>query len=447
MPVDAVSDQRRKTLLAVSLVAFPITLFYAILFRFAVNVPLADDYDAGLRYLNQSTQIPTFSGRMMYLLVAQQNEYKIVFGHAVVWLQYAVFGNLNLKLTCALGNIFVLPLGWLLWRMFLPEQAVLAKRLALFAPVSLLLFQLNYTETLDWAMPGLQNINVVFFALAAIYLLTKPAWGNFCAAIAMLVLAISASGNGFFIVPIGVLILDTRRRYAHLAAWIAATAISLAAYLYHYTVAASSGQEHHSFLATYFFRDPLYLLSFLGSAAFFPKPASLLLGLAIVFYLAYMIRRGYWRRNLLVAYCTLFVLLTALAVTSLRSQIAVLGGTSSRYRIYCDLLLIFAWFAFAEEFVQHRDVPLLRNRSFVRVLAVSCLFALLMDAWGIYFLAKRDRDLVRGMTLFEHPQPMQPPGPVYAPPDQPSVYYAWDTHTRAIMIQSIQLGIYDPPPY
>ena len=169
-----------------------------------VNIPSLDDYDAGLNYLNHSTQISTLSGKFLYLLAAQQNEYKIVFGHAIVWLQYAVFGNVDFRLTCLLGDVFAFFIAGLLWKMFLPNEKNVARRLALFAPVSLLMFQLNYAETLNWALPGLQNINIVFFSLSAIYLLVKQTKSGFCGAVMMLVLAISTSGNGFFIVPVGV---------------------------------------------------------------------------------------------------------------------------------------------------------------------------------------------------------------------------------------------------
>ena len=457
MPTEAAQTGRRKVFFAASFVALPALLFYAILLFFAINIPVADDYDAGLNYLNQTVQRATLSGKLSYLIAAQQNEYKIVFGHATVWLQYAVFGSLNFKLTCALGNVFVLLIGWLLWKMFLPGETDLARRLALFVPVSLLLFQLNYVETLNWALPGLQNINVVFFVLAAIYLLVKETSGSFWGAIAMLVLAISASGNGFLLVPIGLLILLLHRHYARIAIWLGATVVCLAGYAYHYNTLSSQGRKSHSVFQTLLHLRPLYIITFTGSAAFVPARGSIatllstvcsfILGMAILLFFGYMARRGYYRRNPLVCYCILFVLLTAIGVAGIRSDLGLLESTSSRYRIYCDLLMIFAWFAIVEEFVQHQRLSLSRNRHFLQILSLCCLFAILMDAYGAYTLIKRDRTLVFGMTAFEHPQPGQPAGPVLPMPNQPASVYGWELHAHDVLAESIQLGIYQPPSY
>jgi hypothetical protein len=46
-----------------------------------------------------------------------------------------------------------------------------------------------------------------------------------------------------------------------------------------------------------------------------------------------------------VGYCLLFILLTAMGVSALRAELGLMQSISSRYRIYSDLLLIFAWFA------------------------------------------------------------------------------------------------------
>jgi hypothetical protein len=439
-------SSRAKVALAATLVLLPVLSFYAILFHLSLNIPVYDDYDAGLNYLNQSTQIPTLSGKLMYLLAAQQNEYKIVFGHAVIWLQYALFGNVDFRLTCALGNLFVLPLGWLLWKMFLPRETNLARRLALFIPVSLLLFQLTYSETLNWALPGLQNINVVFFSLAAIYFLVKPSRASFWSAIAMMVLAISASGNGFLVVPIGLLILTINRQYARIAGWLGATALCLAGYAYHYNAMSSQSPVHHSIVATILHMNPAYILVFAGAEFFRPLQVSLVAGIALLAYFAYLAKKGYWQKNPLVSYCILFLLFTAVGVAGIRSEFGLTSGTASRYRIYSDLLVIFAWFAFVEEFLKPQRDALRRNSRYLAAVAMATLLFLIGDVCGYHLLRHRDQDLVRGLALYEHPQPSGPAGPALAPADTPP-WNAFAIRARVIMDRSIELHIYRPPNY
>jgi hypothetical protein len=440
------TNYRRKMVLAAALVFLPALIFYAVLFHYCVNIPSLDDYDAGLSYLNQSVQIPTRPGRFLYLLAAQQNEYKIVFGHAIVWSQYALLGNVDFRLTCILGDLFVLPLGWLLWKMFLPTETNLARRLALFLPVSLLLFQLNYTETLNWALPGLQNVTVVFFSLMAIYLLVKPSKSAFWGAIAMLVLAISASGNGFLIVPIGVLVLVIDRHHSRIAIWLMTTAICIAGYAYHYNLMSSQSSKHHSIAATLLHLNPAYIFIFVGAEFFHPIEISAVAGLSIVLYFAYLVRRGYWRKNPTTSYCVLFLSLTSVAVAAIRSELGLTSATSSRYRIYSDLFLIFVWSSFVQEFLQPRREALIRSTHYRVALGTAAILFLIGDIWGFHFLNMRDHRLVLGMALYEHPQPLGPTGPALPPSDN-TQWQVFANHARGIMDQSTQLHIYHPPNY
>jgi len=446
MPAEAASSSRRKAILAASLVALPVIPFFAILFYFAINIPVLDDYDGGLDYLNHLTQLPGFWARFLYCITAQHNEYKTLFANAIVWIQVAIFGHIDFRLTCFLGNLFVLLIGVVLWKMFLPKREDLANRLLLFSPVIFMLFQLNYVQTLNWALPGLQNLAVVGFVIAAIHFLMQDSIASYYAGLASMVLAISSSTNGFFLVPIGVLILFNRRGFVRAGVLILIACLCLGIYLFHYTLMPSLRPEHHS-LAVTVFRNLTFLLSFLGNALFLPKQASLGLGLIIVSCLGYITWRGYWRRNPTVGYCLLFVLLTAVTVTGIRSQTGLWEGTSSRYRIYCDLLMIFGWFFFAEECIQDDPESLRRNRPFMAVFTASLLFCVLMDAGGIFSLHKRNHDLIRGLALYQHPQPMQPPGPATPMPGQGPEYDRWSVHAREVLDRSIQLGIYRPPSY
>jgi len=445
MPADAASSSRRKAILAASLVALPVIPFFAILSYFSINIPIMDDYDGGLDYLIHLKQMHGFWARFVYCMTAQHNEYKTLFANTVVWIQAAIFGHIDFRLTCFLGNLFVPLIGVVLWKMFLPKRKDLATRLVLFSPVMFVLFQLNYVQTLNWALPALQNVAVVAFVLATIYLLVQDSVGYYYAGLAAMVLAISASTNGFFVVPIGILILFNRRHFVRMGGLVAVVTLCLGVYLFRYTVLSSLQPEHDPLLVTFLVRRPIYLLSFLGNAAFFPEQASLGFGLAIVIYWGYMVRRSYWRKNPTVAYCVLFVLLTALAVTGLRSQLGLWEGTASRYRIYCDLLIIFAWFSFVEDFLQYRPGPLRDDRQFKAAFIASLVFCLLMDVGGIYSLHKRNRLLVQGIALYEHPQPAQPAGPIFPTPNQTPEYDGYNIHARAVLDEAIKTDVYRLP--
>ena len=457
MPAQVLPRVPRKALIPAVFVALPAVLFYAILFREAINVPLLDDYEALLDFLNRMAELKSVSARASYFLASQFNEYKLFFGHGVAWLQLAIFGHMDIRLLCALGNASILLLAVVLWRMFLPNHQNLTYRMALFIPVSWLLFQLQYAETLNWAMPSLQNLPVLSFSLGAICLLMRSARVPFCGSLVCFVLAVASSGNGFLLIPIGVLVLVLARRYVHLVCWLAISAACVAAYAYRYNVMSSQSRLNHSVLSTVIRPRPLYVIGFIGNAAAYPLGPrylpldivlSLFLGLLLCVFFVVIARRGYVRRNPLVAYCILFLLLTSIGVAGLRSDLGVVQSLGSRYAIYSALFLIFAWFAIVEEFLQHDNVPLLRNHILMVAIAGAVLFSLSMDALGWLTLAGRNRRIILGMASYEHPaSPNSTIGPILPFPGQGPRLDELDRRAPAILRQSTNLRIYEPPSY
>ena len=443
---------RWRTQLAATAVAFPAALFYIMLFRLSMNLPLGDDYDALLNFLNHATTLHGVGARASYFLGAQFNEYKLFLGHSVGWLQFVLLGHVDLRILCAIGDASVLLLAVVLWKMFLPRHKDLGDRLMLFIPVSWLLFQLQYAETLNCAMPGLQNLPVLVFSFAAILLLARPSARSFAGAVGCLVLSICASGNGIFLVPIGLLMLAIDRRYAGIAIWLLVTMGCMAAYAYHYNVYSSQARTNQSILtvATHF--RPLYVLAFMGNAASvipeghvpqFELPASLILGGILCVFGVVLWRRRYFRRNPLIGHCFLFLLLTSVGVAGLRSEIGIGQSLAARYAIYSLLFLIFAWFAFVEEFLLNFRSPFRRNRVLMATGIGVIVFALIMDQRGALFLQWRDATIVTGMEAFERPGSTQ--GPILPVEAQGARAEKEATDARLILQRSIELGIYQPP--
>jgi hypothetical protein len=446
-----------KALIAAIFVALPAVVFYAILFRQALDIPMVDDYDALLGFLNQMAGLRGVSSKTSYFLAAQHNEYKLFFEHGIVWLEFAIFGHIHLRFLCALGNGFVLLLAILLWKMFLPNHKDFATRLAFFVPVSWLLFQLQYIGTLNWAMTSLQGLSVLFFSLGAIYLLVRGTRWAFCGALTFLVLAIASSGNGFLVVPVGILVLVLGRRHASLVTWIFVSAGCVAAYSYHYNIMSSRSPIHHSVLSAFMGLQPLFVITFIGNAPAFPVNQIIfgfevilcfLLGIVLCVFFFYLVRTGYFRKNPLVSYCILFLLLTAVGVAGIRSDFGVEQSLQSRYGIYSALLLIFAWFAIVEEFLQNKTVSIRYNGILLAAIISTVLFSLGMDVAGWRYAVERNHDLVLGMSEYEHPvTPESTAGPILSRPDQGARWDVVDQQARAILIQSIKLGIYRPPIY
>src|ERR1700730_9754332 len=226
---------RRRSLLPVlaSAITFPIVFFYSYLIYSCRNIPLLDDYDAGLDFSNHLVRSSTFSERLTYYVTAQHNEYKLFFGFVVVWLQLALTGHINFVVIAFLGNIAILFLGIVLWKMFLPGLD-LERRLALFLPVCFILFQYQYVETLNWPMSGIQNLPILAAAIGSFYLLGRKTRGAFVGSLGLMVFGIAISGNGFLISALGMLMLLINRMYARLAAWSFTSVLCAWLYAYQY---------------------------------------------------------------------------------------------------------------------------------------------------------------------------------------------------------------------
>lgn len=446
---------RPMTLIAAFLVVLPAVIFYSILFRKAVNIPDVDDYGTPLEFLNRLAVLPDLSSKVSYFLSAQHNEYKLFFEHALIWIEVGTFGHVDFRLLCAIGNGFVLLLAILLWKMFLPGYKDITSRLLFFIPVSWLIFQLQYVELLDWAMPSLQHLPSLFFSLSAIYFLMRTTQKAYYCALVCLVLAICSSGNAMLMIPIGALILARRNKYARIASWLIVSAGCVAAYAYHYNFMSQSS-NHHSVFWVVAHARPLSVLVFIGNATSVPVewrllvPSVLLcpiLGLALCVLFVAMMRRRYFHRNPLVGYCVLFLLLTALGVAGIRSGGGNFEEAASRYGIHSALLLSFAWFAIAEEFLLPDDGRS-RRGLLAAAIAVAILFSVGMDYMGWRYLTGRDRELISGMTAFEHPEPSGLNlGPVLPMHPQPSWMDLVDRTAGGILRESMRLGIYQPPKY
>jgi len=440
-----------RVFLSAAFIAAPAITFYSILFRQASRLPFYDDYTALLDFLNHLTLLIGVSAKFTYFLASQHNEYKLFFAHAVIWLQFLLIGHINLQYLCAIGDGFVLLLAVLLWKMFLPGHRDSATRLTLFAPVSYFLFQLQYEETLNWAMASLQNLPVLVFSLSGIFMLFRSSQNAFLGSLCFMILAIAASGNGFLLVPIGIFILYRERRYAQALTWFTISAACALAYAYHYNTMSSQSPESRSVFATLTHLRWTYTLAFIGNVGGYTLKyggafRAWITGASLCVFFAFLAQRGYFRRNPIVGYCVLFLLLTAIGVAGLRSDFGLAQSLSSRYAIYSDLLMIFAWTAFVEEFMQNSSKLPRQSWILAGALALSIFFCMTMDVLGLSGLKRRNGQLVQGMTLFEHPTaPASIAGPLPTVLSLSSIGQVEALKERQILIRAKELGIYTPP--
>ena len=426
---NATARPRMKFLLVFA-VLLPGIVAFGILYRQALPLPYQDDYGTILSFAADYDQLPSVATKVLYTATAQSNEYKLGFEHSVVAVEIEVTRHLNFAFLTALGDLFLLPLAYLLWRTYQEDESDLNQSLLALLPISLLFFSLTYWENLNWTTTGLANIPVIFFSLLAIYLLlprkmTEPTRARLLLACLAAALAAFSSANGFLLGPVGLLILLARRSYARSLVWCSSFLVPLAAYLYHYTRLV-----HPADIGSYVTR-PLFFLSFLGCGGIpFRWPAAVL-GIVILRILWLALRTRFDRTNPVGAYFTVWIVATALLVAWVRGAVSFAVG--GRYSIYSILVLIFCY-SFLGQYLPDRWANFNRRRFYIVCLTLSACIWVLANIHAYRKLDARRQMVLSGIDLYRaNPQvnsPMIDQNLLKAYPDEAA--YERDSLTNAI---------------
>ena len=439
--------------LSIALMLLPIVYFYKSLWFDIVDIPYADDY-AILGFLNVFTQMTGFGSRLVYLMTAQHNEYKLIFENVIVVAQYYLIGHANFAVLIVIGSIFILLTFLLIFRMFCPGDSDIAITAALFVPCAYLLFQLQYASALDWALTSLQYLPAIFFALLAIWLLSLDTVSMFYAGCISLGLSIASSGNGFFVVPVGVLLLSQKKRYSRVVVWTMVTIACAAVYFWRYDFHASQSSAGGAVMHGMHLANILYALSFLGAsgAGANSTTPSIVLGTMLVGVFFYSVGKGYYRTNPAVFYSMLFILITAFGVAYLRGDLGLLQSLASRYRMFSNLYLVFAYLFVVAVVSRGRFPEALKLTSLGTAFLLAVAFAFMSNSIGKKFLHERTTSLVREMTRWEHPKSVSTSedtndlGPISNVIQRHRELNLYRPEA-ATLKRAIELGIYTPPAY
>jgi hypothetical protein len=438
----ATADSLRLTL-AICIILLPIVSFYAILARHVLNLPFLDDYSGVLEFLEHFSSLPNALAKAGYVVAAQHNEYKPVFANFIIALQYGISGHPSFVILSWFGNLFVLVLFYLIWRHFLLDEENTSRRLLLFAPVAFILFQLQYAETLNWSSPGLQNIPVLVFAFAAVAALSRNSRSSFFLGCMMMVLSIASSGNGFALFPVGIAMLLQRKAWRRLGLWSLVAALCAAIYFCHYNFHSSQQDPNGSVLHSGHYLNPIFTLSFMGSAASLYVPvirnASVLFGTFVFVLILLMARRRFDKSNPVFFNFSLFLALTAIGVSGIRSKFGIDASVASRYKIYSDLLLVCCYVFMMESYLRNRR----RQRRFFQVaLVTSILFCAIFDRRGNSYLVDHDNSITAGIEQYKTSNHQQ--GPAFFNGDE-RLTHSVNSWVRPVMETSEATGLYRFP--
>lgn len=210
------SKNRQTDKWFILLSAIPILIFFYTFFQFISNIPFQDDYDALLEPVTKFKQLAHFSWSEFVTIVwTQDDERRIVVDRLVAITTYLLTNNLDLRLQAFLGLLSLLGIFYLIYTII--RDGKLPVRLVLVC--ALLLFHIQYYETIFWAMIPLQHIIVYFFVLLSSHYLYSTKLSNFIAALLVAIFAILSDVSGTFILPVGLFLLLVQHRWKLSIIW------------------------------------------------------------------------------------------------------------------------------------------------------------------------------------------------------------------------------------
>jgi len=313
-------------------------LYLAYINRFSFHFPVQDDVT-----LIEFIHAKELGGNLFGQLFRVDNDHAIVIPRLATWMNQIIHGAVNFKQLILLSALTLSACFYLLFTQFQKSKIAIPY----FIPVGFLLFQPQYFEVSNWAITGLQHINIILFVCLSLIAIEQK---KTKLALFWSILAGFTFGNGIVLfVVLAIYLLFTKRTKA-LITWGAGLALYLALLLPHYVF----GQQAKFDLNLLHIAN--YALGILGACMLDLTGNNLIAGIVwggLLF--------GFWaflfvvkKQHSFFGYLFLFIVGTCLIIAIPRSGDNWTNYNSSRYFLYAPLAIISLYGMSLNQFPQFR---------------------------------------------------------------------------------------------
>ena len=406
------------------LVGLAVAVYGAFLYRYAFNIPFADDIKDVLQVLADIEEAQGIS-EVFPRLFEQLNDHRTLSQRLIYLAVYQFYGEISFRGLVFLANL-ALPL--LLWLLYLPLRQSRASVLVI-VPAALLLLQLRTYGISFWSMAAFAYFYVFLYGYASLYCLHKVNGKRFSLAILFATLSTFSLASGQLIWLVGFAsllhqcLLLRRASLWYLSVWLLTAVLVLVAWRIGLeTPNTVSGVLEH------FFSTPLkhigYYLVLLGSAVSEQNviPAGLT-GVLLLLILVLSSVRNYRQEDLRLELCAWFAALSVAAMVLGRAPYSpVEYALSSRYSFPSVLLMATVWVMLATRLSLHG------RRILWLAILLSSVYCI--NSYRLYSTALQP-ELERRVELFNS-----------------NVYWQFGTtvpESNAMVARAVELGIYHPP--
>lgn len=319
-------------LLKIELILTFFAVFYWISFIInkSSNMPIMDDYDSILKFLNKLINESFIGSIAMFFSV--HNEHPLLFSNIFVAVSFWLFGEINFTYLIIFSNTILIGFFYLI---NITSSEILKKPVTLIN--SLLIFNLCAGTVAIWPMAGLQHFSSTALAFLTIYLFSKYNFEKNLAknTIKYLILFISSLSGGanIFLLPIVFFITIQGGEINKIIKNIVFSLITAFVYIYIRRHSNSNASIIDSIQAVKFFF--LFLGGAFGEiwAAYIAGTSTLTL-IFIGFFL------GFGKKYSLFFHNSLYILLVGIAASISRSSFGPEYAMETKYSIYSISIII-----------------------------------------------------------------------------------------------------------
>ena len=362
-----IANNRLIYLIGIVMVLLPIIIYFYLLNIFAINIPYWDEYDAALFWLDLyiRNNFPT----NFFLLFNQHNEHRVFLYYTTVLSQYAIWGKLNFRHIILFGNIGMLGLLFILYKL----NQVKRDSLLAFSPVVFLLFvPLHHISA--WGMMTISSILQYLLAFASLFFLNKKGNINLAVAVFIAALATFSLGNGMFVFFSGfvILFLKEPKSFKKIFIWAVFMIICISLYLIDFNPSTAPFSKFDVFYHP--INGILFLVTIFGNLFSDLSKGHLMLyfvfGFIVLSFFSYLVlcRWNYHRKNPLALSYLVFLLLSAIAATISRFGLGIGAATTPRYVLLPALFVAVMYIVYLNIFHQ------VKHRVLFLTLAISVVF-------------------------------------------------------------------------
>lgn len=211
----------------IGLILFPIVLFYAVSWRYSLNIPWFDDIENIPFFLNNFIKAEGF-GEKIAAIFRPGNEHRIVSSRLVILFNHFLTHQLNFKLITLIGNLTVLGIFALITKAYLKQ----GRKIIVLLTITFFIFSLQFYSMTQMAIMSLQYQLIIFEVFLSFYLLSKNTSTAFIWAVLVALLSTCSMGNGMLVWPIGAVMLAYQVRWKQLFIWCLVGVLAITAYFW-----------------------------------------------------------------------------------------------------------------------------------------------------------------------------------------------------------------------